>query len=212
MRIRYPNAIVVALLAAAFAVQAQDPPASGQTTVPPAEDQQAAIPPPVAEAEGEAEAPTSDVAADAPEAGEDTAAPAAMAEHDASAEVDAKAPGDGLLVPAQPPEGKGQVVFFREKKFQGAAIIYKVREGDEELGQLNSGTYFIHVAEPGTHEYAVRSEAKDVLHLEVEPGETYYVSGSVTMGFLAGRPNLSPSDEDTFLSMSDKLKPAKKIK
>lgn len=209
MRIRYPNAIVVALLAAAFAVQAQDAPAPEQPTVPPAEEQQVAIPAPVAEAEVEAEAEAPVADAVAPPTEGDTAA---GADTTASAEADAAAPGDGLLVPAQPPEGKGQVVFFREKKFQGAAIIYKVREGEEELGQLNSGTYFVHVAEPGTHEYAVRSEAKDVLHLEVESGETYYVSGSVTMGFLAGRPNLSPSDEETFLSMSAKLKPAKKIK
>ena len=48
------------------------------------------------------------------------------------------------------------------------------------------------VAEPGAHAYTVHSEAKDVLNLEVEAGETYFVSGGVSMGVLAGRPNLSP--------------------
>ncbi|NDK37938.1 hypothetical protein DT603_03675 [Pseudoxanthomonas gei] len=110
------------------------------------------------------------------------------------------------------PAGKGQIVFFREKKFAGAAINYKVREGETELGKLSSGTYFVHVADPGAHEYTVHSEAKDILNLEVEAGETYYVIGSITMGFMAGRPNLSPSDQAVFDGMSSKLKPAKPIK
>jgi hypothetical protein len=108
-----------------------------------------------------------------------------------------------------PPEGKGQIVFFREKKFAGAAVKYKVREGDTELGKLSSGTYFVHVTDPGAHEYTVHSEAKDILNLEVEAGETYYVIGSISMGFLAGRPNLSPSDQATFDGMAGKLKVAK---
>ena len=110
------------------------------------------------------------------------------------------------------PAGKGQIVFFREKKFAGAAINYKVREGETELGKLSSGSYFVHVADPGAHEYTVHSEAKDILNLEVEAGETYYVIGSITMGFMAGRPNLSPSDQAVFDGMADKLKPAKPIK
>lgn len=105
-----------------------------------------------------------------------------------------------------PPAGKGQIVFFREKKFAGSAVRYKVREGGTELGKLSSGAYFLQVAEPGVHEYTVHSEAKDVLTLEVDAGETYYVQGTLTMGFLAGRPNLSPSDETTFTGMSKKLK------
>lgn len=135
---------------------------------------------------------------DAPAAAE-TAAPAA----------DAPAAPTGGLVGA-PADGMGQVVFFREKKFAGAAVKYKVREGETELGKLGSGTYFIASVAPGTHQYTVHSEAKDVLTLEVEAGETYYVLGSITMGFMAGRPNLSPSDEAAFNGMAKDLKPAKK--
>ena len=44
-----------------------------------------------------------------------------------------------------------------------------------ELGRLASGSYFVvHVA-PGTHEYTVHSEANDILTLEVDAGEVYYV-------------------------------------
>jgi hypothetical protein len=45
--------------------------------------------------------------------------------------------------------------------------------------------------------------------MEVEAGETYYVQGTLGMGIVAGRPNLSPSDESTFNGMSKKLKLAK---
>lgn len=121
----------------------------------------------------------------------------------------AAAPATNGLVGA-PAEGMGQIVFFREKKFVGAAVKYKVREGETELGKLGSGTYFVASVPPGTHQYTVHSEAKDVLTLEVEAGETYYVLGSITMGVLAGRPNLSPSDEATFNGMAKELKPAKK--
>lgn len=137
---------------------------------------------------------------------EPAAEPTATEAPASAAEAPAVAPG-GLV--GTPPEGMGQIVFFREKKFAGAAVKYKVREGETELGKLSSGTYFIQAVEPGTHQYTVHSEAKDVLTLEVEAGETYYVRGSVTMGFMAGRPNLSPSDEATFNGMAKELKAAK---
>ena len=119
------------------------------------------------------------------------------------------APANGI---APPPEGKGQIVFFRDKKFTGGAISYIVRENGEELGKLSNGSYFVHVAEPGAHAYTVHSEAKDVMNLEVEPGETYYVVGSISMGILAGRPNLAPADQAAFDALSGKIKPAQPLK
>lgn len=100
----------------------------------------------------------------------------------------------------------GTVVFFREKKFAGAAMRYKVRENGVELCKLGSGTYCTVQVPVGKHSYEVHSEAKDVLTLEVESGETYYVVGAISMGFMAGHPNLSPSDKGTFEGMKDKLK------
>nr|WP_238692176.1 hypothetical protein [Xanthomonas arboricola] len=54
----------------------------------------------------------------------------------------------------------------------------------------------------------MHSEKKDILNIEVEAGETYYVQGGITMGILAGRPNLSPSDQATFEGMAAKLERA----
>lgn len=102
--------------------------------------------------------------------------------------------------------GTGTVIFFREKKFAGSAIRYKVRENGVELCKLQSGTYCKIEAPAGKHEYVVHSEAKDVLTLEVEPGETYYVIGGITVGVFAGHPNLSPSDKAVYEGMLPKLK------
>lgn len=107
---------------------------------------------------------------------------------------------------AAPAGNMGSIVFFRESRFVGGAISFKVREGDNELGTLSSGTYFVAQVPTGPHAYTVHSEAKDTLNIEVERGETYYVQGSISMGVLVGRPNLAPSDAATFNGMKGKLK------
>jgi hypothetical protein len=101
-------------------------------------------------------------------------------------------------------------VFFRESKFAGGAVSFKVRESGKELGKLSSGTYFTLQVPAGKHQFEVHSEAKDILTLEVEPGETYYVIGTISMGVLVGHPNLSPSSAATFDSMKAKLKDSAK--
>ena len=159
-----------------------------------------------AEAKSEAAAPAGEGSAAATAA--PAAAPGTAATASASASASAKpaAASSGLI--AAPPAGKGQIVFFRPAKFVGGAVGYKVREGAVELGKLRSGKYFVAVVEPGTHVYNVHGETKDELTMEVEAGETYYVQGTLGMGIVAGRPNLGPSDEATFMSLSKKLKKA----
>ena len=135
-------------------------------------------------------------------------APAAPAEAPAPA---APAAG-GAVAPGeigQPPAGYGQIVFFRPSKFVGMAVGFKVREADKELGLMKNGSYFVIAATPGRHEYEVHSEAKDILPVEVEAGEVYYVSGSLSMGVMVGRPNLTPSDAAAFEAVRAKLKMSK---
>lgn len=105
------------------------------------------------------------------------------------------------------PQGKGKIVFFRKGGFVGSAISCAVHEKGEKLTSLPPGKFAILYAEPGIHEYSVRSEATDTLRLEIEPGETYYSKCNIQMGIMAGRPNLSPSDKTGFDAMSAKLKP-----
>lgn len=92
------------------------------------------------------------------------------------------------------PAATGRIIFFRPKKFAGGAVKFKVREGEDVLGKLGSGTFFAVDVPAGTHSYYAKSEGKDdTLVMEVEPGETYYV-----MGMFAGQGNLAPSDQAAF--------------
>ena len=141
----------------------------------------------------------------------ETAKPAPAKSEPAKPAASATAPAAAPAAPvstgiAAPSGDMGNVVFFRESKFAGAAVSFKVREGEQELGKLSSGSYFVAQVPVGAHAFTVHSEAKDVLNLEIERGETYYVQGSVSMGFMVGRPNLAPSDAATFASMKAKLK------
>jgi hypothetical protein len=149
--------------------------------------------------------PATDAAA-APAAPATPAAPAAPAAPETA--TPAAAPS-AAAAPAN--AGTGTVIFFRPKRFAGSAIGFIVREGTTELGKLRNGNYFSIQAPAGVHHYVVHSEAKDELTVEVEAGETYYVVGAVGVGFLAGRPNIAPSDAATYEAAKDKLSPSKPL-
>ncbi|WP_298171811.1 DUF2846 domain-containing protein [Novosphingobium sp.] len=102
-----------------------------------------------------------------------------------------------VRIPA-PPAGKGQIVFYRTGTIMGAAMGCAVNEGGQKISSLGSGRYFILVTDPGRHEYTVKSEAKDVLALEVEADETQYAMCRIKMGVMAGRPDLRPSTAEEF--------------
>lgn len=107
--------------------------------------------------------------------------------------------GDKAPVPIPaPPAGKGQIVFYRTGTIMGAAMGCSVNEKGQKISSLGAGKYFILVTEPGRHEYTVKSEAKDVLALEVEADETQYAMCKIKMGLMAGRPDLRPSTEADF--------------
>ncbi len=141
---------------------------------------------------------------------QDAAPPAATDAAPAAAPSDAAAPAPSAPAAtdaaAATDSGSGTVIFFRPSKFIGAAVGFKVRENATELGKLRNGKYFVLKVAPGVHQYEVHSETKDVLTLEVEAGQTYYVQGVLGVGIVAGRPNLTPSDAATFEGMKAKLK------
>lgn len=119
------------------------------------------------------------------------------AEPAAKAEKTEKGPASAIDLPP-PPEGKGQVVFFRPGAYVGMAVSFSIHEGDKGVGKLGNGSYFVLTPDPGAHEYTIQFEAKDALHMEVEAGETYYVQQTIGMGVLAARPHLTPSDKGAF--------------
>jgi hypothetical protein len=126
----------------------------------------------------------------------------------ALAETPAETPAEGastpVVIPAPAP-GTSQVVFFRPSAM-GMAISCNIRENGKMLGTTNNGRYFVLTTTPGAHSFTTKSEATDTLNLEAEADETSYVKCKIGMGFMAGRPNLSPSTKEEFDAKSAKLK------
>ena len=107
---------------------------------------------------------------------------------------------------AAPPEGKGQVVFYRKPMVSLIPFNWMVRENGVEICRMVAGTYCIAAATPGKHTFEVHSEATDKLTLEVDSGETYYVFGSISMGMIVNRPTITPAQKAQFDAISGKLK------
>lgn len=112
--------------------------------------------------------------------------------------------GSAITIP-EPPAGKGQIVFFRPSGM-GMAMGCTVREGETKISSVGNGKYVVVVAEPGSHDYTVHSEAKDTLTLLVEADETQFVRCKIKMGIMAGRPDIAPSTPEEFSAASAKLK------
>ena len=102
------------------------------------------------------------------------------------------------------PDQESAVVYFlRESAFTGGGITYLIFEDDTKIGLLKSGSYFIHKATPGKHTYLAETESRAAVTLDIQPGQTYYIEGSVGMGFWAGRPQLTEITKP----VADKLLP-----
>jgi hypothetical protein len=119
-------------------------------------------------------------------------APAAAAQ-DA---VPATSAAPALIPP--PAAGKSQVVFFRTGAMFGAAVWIKVRENGQELGKLSNQSYFVATLDPGPHLFTSAYELQDKLKMELDPGETYYVRGTLQSGLLLVGANLALVDAGEF--------------
>lgn len=130
-------------------------------------------------------------------------AAAAMATATIAAPALAKDPVEPIVLPTPSP-GMGQIVFFRGGG-QGFALGCSVNENGEKVSSLGAGRYFVMETTPGRHEFTAKSEAKDVLALEVEEGEVQYVQCKIKMGILVGRPDLAPAKEADFRKKTFKM-------
>jgi hypothetical protein len=90
----------------------------------------------------------------------------------------------------RPTPGKGLVVFYREDRFLGSEVGYKVRDGFAVIGGLRNGTFFAHQADPGRHFYNASTEVANQVVLDVAAGRTYYVRCGVRPGVVIWRPTL----------------------
>lgn len=120
----------------------------------------------------------------------------------------AKMPQRGDYVEDVPPqitenENVGVIYFLRESAFTGGGMTYFIYEDDQKVGLLKSGSYFIHKSLPGKHTFWAETEARAAITLDIEAGKTYYIEGSIGLGFWAGRPEL----REITKPLADKLLP-----
>jgi hypothetical protein len=115
----------------------------------------------------------------------------------------------GRLAPAAlpaPPEGQGQILFWRSSTVVGSGMGCGVNLGTERVSALGAGHYFILPMTPGSYQFNAKSEAKDVLDVAVKAGETSFVKCTIKMGIMVGRPNLSPSTAEEYEKKRGDLK------
>jgi hypothetical protein len=104
------------------------------------------------------------------------------------------------------PQGMGQVVFYRPDSLSWKVIGCTVREDERKLSSLGSGRWFVYAARPGVHAFRVTSETSDSLRLDVEAGQTQYVSCRMRASILIARPVIRPETASAFQSAVSGLK------
>ena len=90
----------------------------------------------------------------------------------------------------QIPENKGLIYIYRPSSIIGGGVSPDVKVGETVITTLYSGGYYPYFANPGEVELWAKTESKSAVTLDVKPGETYYVKGTIGVGFLIGRPHL----------------------
>lgn len=87
-------------------------------------------------------------------------------------------------------EDKGLIYIYRPNSFCGAGVSYDVKVGEEPITTLYNGGYFPYFSNTGEVEFWAKTESKSAVTLDVNKGETYYIKGTVGVGFFVGRPHL----------------------
>ena len=94
------------------------------------------------------------------------------------------------------PPNRATVYVYRPGAM-APAVSPTVSANGVPLVELPAHGYFVYYAAPGELELAEHTEAKTSVTLDVKAGETYYVKGTVGMGFFVGHPHLVLVDKDT---------------
>lgn len=87
------------------------------------------------------------------------------------------------------PANRAAVYLYRPSAV-GAAVSPAVTANGVPLAELKAEGYFVYRAAPGELELAQKTEASTSVTLDIKAGDTYYVKGSVGMGFFVGHPHL----------------------
>lgn len=88
------------------------------------------------------------------------------------------------------PDNVGLVYFYRPSSFIGGGVTYDIKLGETVITTLRNGGYFPYLSSPGEKEFWARTESTSSVTVEVKTGQSYYIKGTVGVGFLVGRPHL----------------------
>lgn len=90
------------------------------------------------------------------------------------------------------PANKAVVYVYRPNSFFGGGVVYDVKaNGKEVVTTLYRGGYYPYVTEPREIEFSAQTESRDAVTIDVKPGQTYFLKGTVGVGFVVGRPHLT---------------------
>ena len=119
----------------------------------------------------------------------------AQATQDAAVNADYRAQPDWM--PKTDPE-KGLVIIFRERRFAGGGVSFKLFHNDSAFPKLKNGSFVYVYLAPGDYQiYSDKKHRKDARLQEIEPGETYFFEASLVMGMWKGSIDLLPTDAET---------------
>jgi len=99
------------------------------------------------------------------------------------------APEMSAALPASP--SYAVIHLYRPGKMAGFAIGYDVRVNDSVAYRARNSSQLALPHRPGMLTISAKTEAREEIQLNVEPGREYFVRCTIGMGALVGRPHLA---------------------
>jgi hypothetical protein len=95
------------------------------------------------------------------------------------------------------PSSKALVYIYRPSDMMGGAVYYDVKANGKVVTTLYRGSYYPYVTDPGEIEFSAKTEASDEVTIDAKANQTYFLKGSVGLGFFVGHPHLTvvPAEE-----------------
>lgn len=105
-------------------------------------------------------------------------------------------------IPALDPE-QGRIFFYRPSSI-GAAIQPNILVNGSVVGEMVPLGFFYVDRSPGNYVVTASTESEATLQLMLQANQTQYVKGSISIGILVGRPNLTLVDRmNALIEMQD---------
>jgi len=104
--------------------------------------------------------------------------------------------GDAYKKVESVPSTKALIYIYRPSGM-GGAVYYDVKANGKVVTTLYSGSYYPYIADPGEIEFSAKTEASDEVTIDAKANQTYFLRGSVGLGFFVGHPHLTvvPAEE-----------------